>query len=87
MALLLITLLMQLRGVYLGHSAPRVTSVKVVPSADGSSTSAGSFGVQEELSLDCSFAWSSRMEGEQWCTCTLYGRPRPACPGSADVWL
>lgn len=54
---------LQLRGVYLGHSAPRITSVKVVPPADGGAP-AGSFGVREELSLDCSFAWSSKMESE-----------------------
>lgn len=57
----------QLRGVYLGHSAPRVTSVKVVPPADGGAPG-GSFGVREELSLDCSFSWSSRMEVKLLCS-------------------
>ncbi|PRW33926.1 kinesin K39 [Chlorella sorokiniana] len=57
-----------LRGVYLGHAAPRVTSVKVVPPADGGSPASGSFGVREDLSLDCSFAWSSRMEVKLLCS-------------------
>lgn len=59
---------LQLRGVDLGPAPPRVTAVKAVRPTEGGQAA----GVQEELSFDCSFAWSSKMEGGWvggWVTC------------------
>lgn len=53
----------------LGQTPPRVTAVKAVAQQDGS------YAAQSQLALDCTFSWSSQLEGGRRRRRAL----RPAC--------
>ncbi|EFN56893.1 hypothetical protein CHLNCDRAFT_51691 [Chlorella variabilis] len=46
----------EVQGVCLGQTPPRVTAVKAVAQQDGS------YAAQSQLALDCTFSWSSQLE-------------------------